>query len=61
MNKERMRKNLMMWAEITALCLELRKSVLKTKYKTEDDEELTKMVFAEAVARKEKKWESMKR
>ncbi len=56
-----MRKNLMMWAEITALCLELRKSVLKTKYKTEDDEELTKMVFAEAVARKEKKWESMKR
>ena len=51
-----MRKNLIAWADITALCLELRKSVLKAEYGVEDDEELTKMVFAEAVANKEKKW-----
>ena len=60
-DQERMRSNLLAWADITALCLELRKSVLKAKYGIDDDEELTRMVFAEAVARKEQQWESMKR
>lgn len=59
MDKEQISKNLMGWAEITALCIELRKSVLKAKYGIEDDEELTRMVFAEAVADKEKKWASL--
>ena len=60
-DQERMRGNLLAWADITALCLELKKSVLRAQYGIDDDEELTRMVFAEAVARKEQQWESMKR
>lgn len=60
-DQERMRGNLLAWADITALCLELRKSALKAKYGIDDDEKLTWMVFVEAVARKEQQWESMKR
>jgi hypothetical protein len=55
---EHIRQNLKAWADITALCIELRKSVLKAKYGIEDDEELTRMVFAEAVVKKEQKWKS---
>ncbi|MBD3305049.1 hypothetical protein GF339_01730 [candidate division KSB3 bacterium] len=58
---DRLRRNLLAWAEITELCLELRKSVLKAQTGIEDDEELTRMVFAEAVARKENQWASMTR
>jgi hypothetical protein len=56
---ERICQNLMAWADITALCLELRKSFLKAKYGIEDDEELTRIVFAEAIVNKERKWKSM--
>lgn len=56
---ERICRNLMAWADITALCIELRKSVLKAQYQIDDDEELTRMVFAETIARKEAAWNSM--
>ena len=56
-----MRQNLLAWADITALCVELRKAVLKAQTGITADEELTRMVFAEAVARKEQAWEAMKR
>ncbi|MDY0091978.1 MAG: hypothetical protein RBT80_04690 [Candidatus Vecturithrix sp.] len=46
---------------LRALCLKLRKSVLKAKYGIDDDEKLMWMVSAEAVARMEQQWESMKR
>jgi len=58
-DREHCFKNIMAWAEITALCLELRKSVLKRKRGIDDDEELTRMVFSEIVLMKEKKWESV--
>jgi hypothetical protein len=60
-DEERIRQNLMAWVDVTTLCIELRKSVLKAKYSIDDDEELTRMVFAEAVTRKEKAWKFMKR
>ncbi len=60
MDPKRIERNLLDWAEITALCIELRKSVLKMKHGIKDDEELTRMVFAEAVARKEQQWKTMR-
>jgi hypothetical protein len=60
-DQERIRQNLLAWVDVTTLCIELRKSVLKAKYGIDDDEELTRMVFAEAVIRKEKAWKLMKR
>ncbi|MDM8550767.1 hypothetical protein QUF72_11840 [Desulfobacterales bacterium HSG2] len=59
-DKERLSKNLGKWADITALCLELRKSYLKTKYGITDDGELTKRVFSEIVRNKERRWISDK-
>ncbi len=56
MNKERLSNNLMAWPEITAFCLELRKSFLRTKYGSIEDKELTTRLFSEIVAKKEKKW-----
>jgi len=56
--KERLSKNLMAWPDITAFCLELRKSFLKSRYSSMDDNNLTKEVFAEIVANKEKNWTS---
>jgi hypothetical protein len=56
MNKERLSNNLMAWPEITAFCLELRKSFLRTKYGSIEDKELTTRIFSEIVAKKEKKW-----
>jgi hypothetical protein len=58
MIKERLSKNLMTWPGITAFCLELRKSFLKSKYSSMDDNALIKKLFAEIVANKEKKWTS---
>jgi hypothetical protein len=58
MEIERLSKNLMDWPEITAFCLELRKSFLKLKYSDMDDKDLIKKIFAEIVAMKEKKWTS---
>lgn len=58
MIKERLSKNLMAWPDITAFCLELRKSFLKSKYSFMDDNALIKKLFAEIVANKEKKWTS---
>jgi len=55
---ERLSKNLMAWPDITAFCLELRKSFLKSRYSSMDDNNLTKEVFAEIVANKEKNWTS---
>ncbi|CAN2042747.1 conserved hypothetical protein [Candidatus Magnetomoraceae bacterium gMMP-15] len=57
-NQDRVRKNLMGWLEITEFCLELRKSVLKKKYTSLSDDELTIKVFSEIVANKEKEWKS---
>lgn len=56
---EQIQRNLTAWADITAICIELRKAVLKTQYGIEDDAELTRMVFTEAVARKEAAWDSI--
>ena len=55
---ERLSQNLMAWPDITAFCLELRKSFLKSRYSSMDDNNLTKEVFAEIVANKEKNWTS---
>jgi hypothetical protein len=60
MIKERLSKNLMAWPDITAFCLELRKSFLKSKYSSMHDNALIKKLFAEIVANKEKKWTSKK-
>ena len=60
-NKERLSNNLMAWPEITAFCLELRKSFLRGKYGLIEDKELTIKLFSEIVANKEKKWTSKKR
>ena len=49
-------KNLEKCLEITALAIELRKAVLKKKYKHSSDKELTSMVFHEYVMNKERKW-----
>ena len=54
--KERLSKNLMAWSDITAFCLELRKSYLKSKYGSIDDNDLIKKLFAEIVKNKEKNW-----
>jgi hypothetical protein len=53
---ERLSKNLMAWSDITAFCLELRKSYLKSKYSSMDDNDLIKKLFAEIVTNKEKNW-----
>jgi len=37
MIKKRFSKNLMAWPDITAFCLDLRKSFLKSKYSSMDD------------------------
>ncbi len=58
--KERLSKNLMAWPDITAFCLELRKSFLKSKRSDMDDKDLIKKLFAESVANKEKIWKSKK-
>ena len=39
MKIEPLSKNLMDWPEITAFCIELRKSFLKSKYSDMDDKE----------------------
>ncbi len=51
-------KNLMAWSDLTAFCLELRKSFLKTKYASMDDTSLIKKIFSEVVANKENNWTS---
>ena len=56
MEIERLSKNLMDWPEITAFCLELRKSFLKSKYSAMTDKDLINKIFTEIVAMKEKKW-----
>jgi hypothetical protein len=55
---ERFSKNLMEWPDITAFCLELRLSFLKSKNCTANDKDLIKKIFEEIVAMKEKQWES---
>ena len=60
MVKERLSKNLMAWPDITAFCMELRKSFLKSKCSDMDDNDLIKKLFAEIVANKEKNWTSKK-
>ena len=58
MKIERLSKNLMDWPEITAFCIELRKSFLKSKYGAMTDKDLINKIFTENVAMKEKKWAS---
>ena len=50
--KKRLSKNLMAWPDITAFCMELRKSFLKSKCSDMDDKDLIKKLFAEIVANK---------
>ena len=47
MKIERLSKNLMDWPEITAFCLELRKSFLKSRYPSMDDNNLIKKIFSD--------------
>jgi len=54
--KERLSKNLMAWPDITAFCLELRKSFLKSRHTSMDEKNLIKKLFSEIVANKEKNW-----
>jgi hypothetical protein len=49
-------RNLGSWADITRLCIDLRKSVIRDRDGVEDDEELVRRVFRESVLAKEKKW-----
>lgn len=58
--QEKMAENLSKWTEITSLCIELRKSVLKKQHKNLSTDELTNMVFHEIVINKEKKWKLRK-
>lgn len=58
MKMDRLSKNLMRWPEITAFCLDLRKSFLKSKYCTMADKDLIKKIFTDIVAMKEKQWAS---
>lgn len=51
-------KNLMAWSDLTAFCLELRKSFLKTKHASLDDKALIKKIFSEVITNKEKNWTS---
>jgi hypothetical protein len=60
MNKKQLSNNLMAWPDITAFCLELRKSFLKAKYGSIEEKALTIKLFSEIVAKKEKKWTSKK-
>ncbi len=53
---ERIEQNLRAWADITSLCIDLRKSVLRAKLGVDDDSELVRLVFRESVLAKEKKW-----
>jgi hypothetical protein len=52
--------NLIKCFELTSLCIELRKSYLKTKFTDLSDEELESMVFTESIKLKEKVWEQKK-
>jgi len=54
--RERLSKNLMAWPDITAFCLELRKSFLKSRHTSMDNNDLIRKLFAENVANKEKNW-----
>ncbi len=58
--KKRLSKNLMAWPDITALCLELRKSFLKNKFPSMNDRDLAKKIFSEVASNKEKSWTSKK-
>jgi hypothetical protein len=58
MEMERLSKNLMKWPELTAFCLELRKSFLRSKYNSMADNDLINKIFTEIVAIKEKQWAS---
>jgi hypothetical protein len=49
------------WPEITAFCLELRLSFLKSKDSAAADNDLIKKIFEDIVATKERKWESKMR
>mgnify|MGYP001127874321 FL=1 len=44
---ERLSKNLMAWPDITAFCLELRKSFLKSRYSSMNDNDLIKKLFGD--------------
>jgi hypothetical protein len=48
--------NLIKSFELTCLCIELRKSYLKTIYNDLSDTELEKMVFAESIKLKQNIW-----
>jgi hypothetical protein len=52
--------NLIKCFELTGLCIELRKSYLKTKYPDLSYFELEKMVFSESVKLKEAIWKQEK-
>lgn len=56
---ERLRCNIQAWAEVTNLCIELRKAILKAKTGIGDDAELTRRVLADIVVLKEKQWTLM--
>lgn len=55
-DEESITNNLRSWADITRLCIDLRKSVIRDRDGIEDDEELVRRVFRESVLAKEKKW-----
>ena len=55
-DKEHAQRNLMAWADITTLCIELRKAKLKAEAPQASDEELTRRVFAEAIKCKEQNY-----
>jgi hypothetical protein len=58
MYKNQVSKNLMAWSDLTAFCLELRKSFLKTRHTSMDETTLIKKIFSEVVANKENYWTS---
>lgn len=56
----KMSENLILWSEITDLCLELRKSFSRKKYPAMSEDELVRKVFSDIASIKESNWVSKK-
>jgi len=57
-NNKKMGENLVLWCEITDLCLELKKSFLRKRYPAMSEDELIQKVFSDIISIKESNWVS---
>lgn len=56
-DKNKIAANLARWAEVTELCLSLRKAVLKRQFQALSFPEIEKRLWQEIRKQKERKWE----